>query len=230
MCLYQGDHPDNKKQGANGKRIPRGIQLIGKEGTMAIIYRDGRNEDCAALAEFVSIAAGGVIDFLYHELIPGMTPLEIERKVLENVDMPRSYKNSIVAEGDGGLLGVAISFPSSHHRITQEMREFFPEDRLAHLKHLLSSRVENSLLLDALCVTEDCRGLGVGTQLISLTRQKALKAGFKLLSLIVFADNTNARRLYEHCGFEVVEKIDVQPHALIPHEGGCLLMRCELDD
>jgi len=195
---------------------------------MDIIYRDGRKEDCPALADFICIAAGGVINFLYHELIPGMTPLEVECKVLENVESPRSYKNSIVAESDGTLIGAALSIPSSHHRITEEMRAFFPADRMAHLKHFFSSRVENSLLLDALCVTEKACGQGVGTQLISLTKKKAVNAGFKLLSLIVFADNTNARRLYEQCGFEVVEKIDLKPHALIPHEGGCFLMRCEL--
>lgn len=196
---------------------------------MDITYRDGRKEDCAALAEFVSIAAGGVIEFLYHDLIPGMTPLEIERKLLEKVESPRSYNNSIVAEKDGKLVAAALSIPSSHHRITEEMRAFFPEDRLAHLEHLLSSRVENSLLLDALCVAEDTRTQGVGSQLIALTKKKAVNAGFKLLSLIVFADNTNARRLYEQCGFEVVEKIELKPHALIPHEGGCFLMRCEIE-
>ena len=196
---------------------------------MDIIYRDGQKEDCAALAEFVSIASGGVIDFLFHDLIPGKTPLEIERNGLEKEDMPRSYENTIVAEKDGRLIGGALSIPSRHHRITEEMRAFFPEDRLAHLTHLFSSRVENSLLLDALCTDENNRGQGVGTRLIALTRRKAIDAGFKLLSLIVFADNTNALRLYKHCGFEVVEKIEVEPHALIPHVGGCFLMCCELE-
>ena len=196
---------------------------------MDIVYRDGQKEDCAALAEFVSIAAAGVIDFLYHELIPGMTALEIEQKSLENVEMPRSYKNAIVAENDGTLVGAALSIPSSHHTITGEMRAFFPADRMAHLERFFSSRVENSLLLDALCTDENSRGQGVGTRLISLTKKKALDAGFKLLSLIVFADNTNARRLYEHCGFEGVQHIELEPHALIPHEGGCFLMRCEIE-
>ena len=195
---------------------------------MGITYRDGRKEDCAMLAEFVSTAAGGVIDFLFHELIPGMTPLEIERKSLENADMPRSYENSIVAESGGRLVGAALSIPSSHHRITKDMQAFFPADRLAHMAHFFSTRVEDSLLLDALCVAEETRGQGVGTRLIALTRQKAVNEGFRLLSLVVFADNINARRLYGHCGFEVVEKIELNPHALIPHEGGCFLMRCDI--
>ena len=196
---------------------------------MEITYRNGRKEDCAMVARFVSIAAGGVIDFLYHELIPGMTPLQIEQKVLENVDMPRSYENTIVAESGGRLVGAALSIPSSHHRITADMRAFFPADRLTHLAHFFATRVEESLLLDALCVAQETRGQGVGTRLISLTKQKAVNAGFRLLSLVVFADNMNARRLYEHCGFEIVEKIPLKPHALIPHEGGCFLMRCAIE-
>ena len=196
---------------------------------MDIAYRNGRKEDCATLAEFVSIAAGGIIEFLYHELIPGMTPVEVEQKILENEESSRSYENTIVAEKEGKLVGGALSIPSNHHRITEEMEAFFPEDRLEHLKQLFSARVENSLLLDALCVDEGCRGQGIGNQLIVLTKQKAINAGFNLLSLIVFADNTNAQHLYRHCGFEVVEKIEVKPHALIPHEGGCFLMRCEFE-
>jgi hypothetical protein len=49
---------------------------------MDIIYRNGKIEDCTRLAEFVSIASDGVVEFLYgfemvqhiemesHELIP----------------------------------------------------------------------------------------------------------------------------------------------------------------
>lgn len=89
---------------------------------MDLSYRNGRKEDCATLAEFVRIAAGGIIEFLYDELIPGMTPVEIECKVLENIEMPRSYENALVAEKEGRLVGAALSIPASHHRITEEMK------------------------------------------------------------------------------------------------------------
>ena len=196
---------------------------------MEITYRKAQKEDCPALAEFVSIASGGVIDFIFHDLIPGVTPIEMEVKNLESADNPRSYKNSTVAECDNTIVGMALSIPSHFHKITEEMSRFFPAERMSHLKPFFSARVENSLLLDALRVDENYRGNGIGTELISLTKQKAIDAGISLLSLIVFADNTNAQRLYQHCGFEIVENVELKPNEFIPHQGGCFLMRCEIE-
>ena len=45
---------------------------------------------------------------------------------------------------------------------------------------------------------------------------------------MVFADNLDAKRLYVRCGFKTVKSVELKPHALIPHEGGCLLMKCEI--
>ncbi|CAB1062950.1 hypothetical protein D1BOALGB6SA_7732 [Olavius sp. associated proteobacterium Delta 1] len=36
---------------------------------MGISFRIGRKEDCAVLAELVSIASEGIIEFLFHDLI-----------------------------------------------------------------------------------------------------------------------------------------------------------------
>jgi hypothetical protein len=46
---------------------------------------------------------------------------------------------------------------------------------------------------------------------------------------MVFADNTDAQRLYVRCGFKTVESVELKSHELIPHEGGCLLMKCEIE-
>ena len=37
---------------------------------MQISFRNGKKEDCAVVAELVSIASGGMIEFLFHEHIP----------------------------------------------------------------------------------------------------------------------------------------------------------------
>jgi ribosomal protein S18 acetylase RimI-like enzyme len=105
------------------------------------------------------------------------------------------------------------------------MTNFFPEERLEHLTHFFSARVDHSLLLDTLCVDKEFRGKGIGTQLISLTKKKAEENDFDILSLIVLADNFSAQRLYKRCGFEVAINVDLKSHELIPHEGGCILMK-----
>jgi ribosomal protein S18 acetylase RimI-like enzyme len=109
------------------------------------------------------------------------------------------------------------------------MKNFFPEERLKHLKSFYSSRIENSLYLCVLCVNEKYRGKGIGTKLISLTKKKAKESGYNILSLLVLADNTAAQRLYWRSGFEIAKTVELKSHELIPHEGGCLLMKCEIE-
>jgi ribosomal protein S18 acetylase RimI-like enzyme len=196
---------------------------------MEISYRIGRKEDCAALADLVNIASEGVIEYLFHDLIPDMTPIQMVAHNLSNEDSYYSYKNAIVAEHNQTPIGVSLSYSSSFHQITEEMRNFLPEDRLEHFKSFYASRVENSLFLNALCVNDQFRGKGIGTQLISLTEKKARDDGFNAVSLIVLADNTDAQRLYARCGFKTVKAVELNSHDLIPHEGGCLLMKCEID-
>jgi len=195
---------------------------------MEISYRNGRKEDCPDLAEFINIASGGVIEYLLHDLIPGMKPVQMVAHSLRAEDSYYSYKNAIVAEYKQNLIGTSLSYPSSFQRVTEEMKNFLPQDRLEHFKSFNSARVEGSLLLYALYVDERFRGKGIGTRLITLTKKKAKKEGLEALSLMVFADNLDAKRLYVRCGFKTVKSVELKPHALIPHEGGCLLMKCEI--
>ena len=195
---------------------------------MQISYRDGRNEDCAILAKLINIASEGIIEYLFHDLIPDMTSVQMVAHNLSAENSFYSYKNAIVAEYNQNLIGASLSYPSRFHQITEEMRNFLPEDRLEHFKSFYASRVEDSLLLNALCVDKRFRGKGIGTKLIALTKKKAKKDGFKSLSLMVLADNADAHRLYARCGFKTVEAVELKSHELIPHEGGCLLLKCEI--
>ena len=196
---------------------------------MEISYRDGKKEDCNVLAEFADIASDGVIEFLFHDLIPDMTPVQIVAQGLEDSSSFYSYKNAIVAECDGKAVGMSLSYPSHFHQITEETKSFLPEDRIEHFRSYYSARIENSLFLNALCVDEQFRGKGIGTRLISLTKKKAKEDGYDILSLIVLADNTDAQRLYQRCGFEIAQQVELKSHELIPHEGGCLLMKCSVE-
>lgn len=196
---------------------------------MEISYRIGIKEDCKVLAKFINIASEGVIEYLFHNLIPEMTPVQMVTHNLSAEDSYYSYKNTIVAEYNQNPIGTSLSYPSRFHQITEEMKNFLPEDRLEHFKSFYSSRVEDSLLLNALCVDERFRRKGIGTKLIALTKQKANKDGFKALSVMVLADNTDAQRLYARCGFKTVEAVELKSHELIPHEGGCLLMKCKIE-
>ena len=197
---------------------------------MNITYRTGRKSDCLQMAAMINIASGGVVEFLFHDLMPELTPEHIVAHSLENSQGSHTYKNAIVAVSDDRVIGLALSFPSHFHKITTEMRQYFPPDRLEHLRDFYTARVEDSLFLDALCVDQQMRGNGIGSKLISLTKKKAVQEGFDTLSLVVFADNKAAIRVYQRNGFKIVAQVELKSHQRIPHEGGCVLMKSGIDD
>ena len=195
---------------------------------MAIKYRQGKKKDCAKLAELINIASDGVVEYLFHGLVPGMTPVQVVAHNHENDNYPHSYKSTIVATTENDIVGMALSYPAFYHKITDEMRSFFPADRLEHLSHFYSSRIENSWYLDDLCVIESHRRNGIGEKLIYLTKEKAIENGYNALSLIVFADNSLAIPVYKRTGFEIIQKVELRGNEFIKHNGGCLLMKCEI--
>ena len=196
---------------------------------MEIKYRVGIKEDSYKIAELINTASDGVVEYLFHELVPGMTPVQVVAHNLQNENYPHTYSSAIVATDNDEIVGMALSYPSSFHRITDEMRGFFPKDRMEHLRIFFSSRVENSWFLDALCVLKSHRERGIGEKLISLTKEKAIENGFTALSLIVFADNELALPLYKRTGFEVVRKVELLENEFIKHKDDCFLMKCEIN-
>lgn len=107
-----------------------------------VTYRPGRKPDCRRLAELNSIASGGAIEFLFHDLIPGMTPVEIVASQLEQDHYPHTFRSVIVAACGSRIVGMALSFPAQYHTITDQMRNFFPTDRLEHFERFFTTCVE----------------------------------------------------------------------------------------
>lgn len=193
-----------------------------------VVFREARKEDSNKIAELDNIASEGALEFLFHDLIPGMTPVQLVANGLASDHYPHSYRSVTVAEHKGSIIGMSLSFPSRYHAITDELRSFLPAERLEHFKDFFSSRVEDSYYLDALAVDEKFKNRGIGTELIRRTMARAGKEGFRTLSLISFADNDKALCVYRKIGFETVKHIELKPHLLIPHRGGCFLMKYDL--
>ena len=60
------------------------------------------------------------------------------------------------------------------------------------------------LRIAALAVTAEARGQGIGSALLEAVCDKARREGYRAVRLEVVDTNTNARRLYERVGFEVI--------------------------
>jgi len=194
---------------------------------MKITYRTGEKKDCLELARLIYVSSDGIVDYMLDGLIPGVEPILLIAGNHEKNDSHHTYENAIVATQDDIVAGAAISFPSVYHKITNQMRRFFPAQRLEHLNDFYSSRVENTLFLSSLCVFEKYRNNGVGETLIELTQRKAVESGFKALSLMVFKNNHLALPIYQRIGFKIVKRVELKPNGFIKYQGGCLLMTCE---
>lgn len=195
---------------------------------LSITYRAAGSEDSVKLAELINMASGGLVEHLFHDLAPQVSSVEILAYGLQSDGRPHSYTNAIVAETEGEVVGMALSYSSDLHGITDEMRKFIPGVRLEHIQDFYAARVENSWYLDAIAVNPEFRGKGIGTELIGLVKAIGWDKGYRTLSLITFADNEPAMRVYRSIGFETVRHVEVLPNQFIDHEGGCLLLKCDI--
>lgn len=193
---------------------------------MKIHFRLGEKRDCVKIAEGIDKASGGIIAFLYEDIMED--PVTLMAAILEKEEGNDTYRNAFIAENDQQVVGMVYSYPAKFHGISREMREFFSKERLDHVVDFFSTRLEDSLLLDSIYVEEEMRGHGIGKELVELTKKKAKSLGYSKVSLMVMADNHQARTVYEKSGFSIVKHVHLDEHRLIPHKGGVYLMACQL--
>jgi ribosomal protein S18 acetylase RimI-like enzyme len=184
-------------------------------------FRAATKEDRYELARLFRIASGGVADYMWSRVAPkypGLTPLEIGARRYAREEGNFSYKNCVVAEQGGAVIGMLFTFP------IEDGREADDEPADPILKPYEELEILGSFYICALAMFPGFRGRGVGTKMLSIAREQAHQRGFGILSLLVFEQNEAAVRLYERNGFEVAGRAPVVPHELIDHTGDVLLM------
>jgi len=195
---------------------------------MDITYRKAQNNDCPIVAEYIYYASDGLLDYLFKDTIPDMTVTQLLTYGLEDEQRYNSYKGVIIAEYNQRIIGMLQAYSNIHHKIDDEMSSIIPGERLEQLKEFYDSRVDNSLLINAMYVDEKFRRQGVASKLISMAREEASSLGFDKLSLFVLADNIPAQKLYESNGFKTIKEVAFNDAAKINHEGGIDLMVCDV--
>ena len=188
-------------------------------------FRAATKGDRYELAHLFRMASGGVADYMWSRLAPkypGLTPLEIGACRFAREEGNFSYRNCVVAEQDGAVIGMLFTFP------IEEGQE--AEGKLADpiLKPYEELEIPGSFYICALALFPDFRGRGVGTKMLSIAREQAHQSGFATLSLLLFEQNERALKLYERNGFEVAGRAPVVPHELIDPTGEVLLMTSEI--
>ena len=187
---------------------------------MIIRLAPASRHDCRRIAELFQISSDGVADYIWSQLAaPEQSLLQVGQKRYERVDTAFSYQNCVVAERGGEIVGMMHSFviPEPDEGAADE-----PGDPV--LQPYAELELPGSLYIAGLAVLPAYRGLGYGSQMLAAARQRARELRVGEISLLCFAENAGAVRLYEREGFAMVARRAVVPHPLIHHTGDVLLM------
>ena len=187
-------------------------------------FRRARVEDCAKIAALYSISSDGVADYIWRKLAgPGEDPLKVGERRYAREDTVFSYKNCVVAEHNGEVIGMLVAFPTETEPDPGE-----PEGEDPVLAPYGELERPGSYYVCGMALFPEHRGRGLGARMLGLAREEARRRGLAEMSLIVFEQNAGAKRLYERHGFREVARRPVVPHELIRHTGDALLMVAEV--
>ncbi|MBE9114810.1 GNAT family N-acetyltransferase [Lusitaniella coriacea LEGE 07157] len=190
-------------------------------------FRPAHIEDCRKIAELFTIASDGVSNYVWSTMsadYPGLTLLEIGAQRYANPDGNFSYKNCVVAEKEGEVVGLLVTFPipeSEGDSATEEVEEASEEPDVLAPYNL---EAPGTWYVCAIALFPEFCGQGLGTQFIDIALQQAKEQEFKEVSLLCFEQNTGAFKLYQRNNFKIIDRVKVVPHEFIHHTGDLLLM------
>jgi ribosomal protein S18 acetylase RimI-like enzyme len=184
--------------------------------------RPARKSDCRRIAELYRMSSDGVADYIWTTLaLPDEDLLEVGRRRYEREGTLFSYQNCKVVELQGSIVGMVVAFPMA---VDKNYRE---KDPILVPYSVLEE--DQSYYICGMAIDAAHRGKGIGTGLLAEAERTCRKLGLRKLSLIVFEQNSGARRLYERSGYREVRRHPVVPHPLIHYTGDALLMVKSLD-
>jgi GNAT superfamily N-acetyltransferase len=162
-------------------------------------FRHATPQDAAPLAELVNLAGEGLPLYLWGQMAePGESAWEVGRRRAHREEGSFSYRNAIVVEADGRIVAALVGYP------LPDAPEPIDYDRMPALFVPLQE-LENlapcTWYVNVLATYAAYRGRGYGTRLLGIADQLAAATGRTGLSIIVADANSNARRLYERCGY-----------------------------
>lgn len=198
-----------------------------RQSPVLITIRQAVREDCARIARLFMIASDGLAEYIWSRIeAPGASLLEIGERRYAREGVAFSYRNCLVAEIDGHVVGMLHSYP---------MQEPEPGVDSGPIDPVLAPYAEledyASLYVSSLAMFHEHRGLGIGTRLLHEAGRRARTLGLERLSLICFEKNFGAVRLYKRLGFRELRRRPIVPHPFLHYrEGDAVLLACSRDE
>ena len=131
-----------------------------------------------------------------------------------------SFKNARIAEADETVIGMALSYPIAE--TSPDNPDDFPAPVAPFVE--LEAKSAGTWYINALAVFAGRQGAGIGSQLLSDAETQALSAGYRMMSIQVYAQNTGAFSLYERSGYKITARAKVRLHPCQPYYTGDVLL------
>ncbi|NIR29264.1 MAG: GNAT family N-acetyltransferase [Gammaproteobacteria bacterium] len=186
-------------------------------------FRAARRGDAPELAELFAVCSGGVAQYVWESMrasFPGLTPLEIGARRYARDDIDFSYRNCVVAERDGRLAGLLLTFAVRERESDASASADIPEI----LRPYAALERPGTWYIGGLAARPQYAALGLGRRFLELAATQAQARGYAELSALVFEQNRKVLRLCRRGGFAVVGRRPVVPHPLIHYTGDVVLL------
>jgi ribosomal protein S18 acetylase RimI-like enzyme len=183
-----------------------------------VIFRPAHKNDARKIAELYRISSDGLAEYIWTTLAQSsedILDVGTRRYAWENT--LSGYQNCIIAELNQQVVGMLGAYPicSPEEKPPEEDPVLAPYSKLEE---------SHSLYISGVALYEKYRSCGIGSLLLEMAEQQARDQAIEKLSLIVFEQNTGAKKLYEIMGYQEVARETIYPHPLIRYTGNALLM------
>jgi ribosomal protein S18 acetylase RimI-like enzyme len=185
--------------------------------------RDATVNDCFDLANLHALAADGLVEWCYEGAVADVDPIELLARVFESDQEPYTYRTCVVAEDAGRIVGKLHSYAWDDSAAVMPPDPYIPKERMAVID-AIAPPTPPSWHIEVMAVLPEYQGRGLGRRFIDIAKSQASARNIDLLSLHVFESNEGAIRLYERCGFRVVDRAPIPDGLPMADRGGSILM------
>jgi len=185
-------------------------------------YRAATPTDADVVAELFDMAVGGLAAYRWGERAgKGGDAMAFARQLIAGGQGRFSYRNAIVAEVDGKVVGVMVG------RL-EPLAGFEPrpdlEDSPIKPWNELEQLAGGMWLLRGIAVRPEHRGKGIARTLLAKSEELARQSGAGRLAIVAAEENSAVVTLYRDHGFETLARRPVVLWPNAPHNGDWLLL------
>lgn len=167
---------------------------------MDIIVRNAQLADAPFVAPLIVDAIEEIANRLTGEDEP-KTILDSLEELFKRTDNRHSYKNTYIAEINGGVAGIMVVYGGDKAPVLDKNLETWLATKDANIQTIEIEAREDEFYIDTICTSPQYRGHGVGTTLLHYADNIAKEKGYQKVSLSVEKQKDRARHLYEKMGF-----------------------------